>query len=98
MHPVAFITLLRESLSGITKDSRKSLCSTVTVILEANSSLNIMYPFDLSSMCLSCFFNYMQNMLILVFLLALHLLTPFSMQIWKVSSSCENSSACRWKV
>jgi hypothetical protein len=40
MHLVAFITLLRESLSGKVKDSTKGLHGPVTVILETIRSLN----------------------------------------------------------
>lgn len=46
MHLVACITLLRESLSGMAKDSTKCLYGTVTIILEIAFSSNTVYLFD----------------------------------------------------
>jgi hypothetical protein len=40
MHLVAFITLLRESLSGMVKDSTKGSHRPVTVVFETIRSLN----------------------------------------------------------
>jgi len=105
MHLVACITLLRESLSGMAKDSTKCLYGTVTAILEIAFSSNTMYLFDcLGYVYLVSSIDIYSNIITskkyayTAFSFGFTFINTVSVQIGKVSSSCENSSASRWKV
>ena len=105
MHLAAFITLLRENLLGMFKESKKSLYRIVNVLLEVTCSLSATVSISVIWHMLILWFLSLENMLIRSglkscshsFFFWFHM-NDFSVQNGKVSPSCEDSSASRWKV